>query len=286
MLEEIIHVLWHAIVDSLKLLPFLFITYILMEYIEHKMTDRSKKAIEKAGKFGPIIGGVVGAVPQCGFSVSATNLFSSRVITLGTLIAVYLSTSDEMIPVLLSESIAFSVILKLILIKVFIGMIAGLIIDIILRKLSSKEENRIADMCDEESCHCENGILKSALKHTINIFIYIFITTLVLNIVIELIGEDRIANLILNKKIIGALIAGLIGLIPNCASSVIITQLFAKGLISAGALLAGLLVGAGFGILVLFKTNKNLKENIKIIGVLYIIGIVCGVGFELLEITL
>lgn len=286
MLEEILHVLLHAALDSLKLLPFLFVTYLIMEYIEHKMTDKSKKAIEKAGRFGPVIGGVVGAVPQCGFSVSATNLYSSRVITLGTLIAVYLSTSDEMIPVLLSESISFSIILKLILLKVFIGMIAGLIIDAVLRKVSKKEENRIADICEEESCHCENGILKSAIKHTLNIFIYILITTIILNCIIEIIGEERIGNLILNKKVIGAIVAGLIGLIPNCASSVIITQLYAKGLISSGALLAGLLVGAGLGLLVLFKTNKKLKENIKIIVLLYAIGTTCGMVFELLGITL
>ena len=286
MLEKILHILLHATLDSLKLLPFLLITYILMEYIEHKMTDKSKRAIEKAGKFGPVIGGIVGAVPQCGFSVSATNLYSSRVITLGTLIAVYLSTSDEMIPVLLSESISFSIILKLILIKVFIGMIAGLIIDFVLKKISKREESRISDICEEENCHCENGILKSAIKHTLNIFVYILITTIILNCVIEFIGEDRIGNLILNKKIIGAIIAGLIGLIPNCASSVIITQLYAKSLISAGALLAGLLVGAGLGILVLFKTNKNLKQNIKIIGLLYAIGTTCGIVFELLGIVL
>ena len=286
MFEEIIHVIIHAVKDSVKLLPFLLITYILMEYIEHKMTDKSKSAIEKAGKFGPIIGGVVGAVPQCGFSVSATNLFSSRVITLGTLIAVYLSTSDEMIPVLLSESISFSIILKLILIKVCIGMIAGLIIDFVLRKFSKNEENKIAEICEEEGCHCENGILKSAIKHTVNIFIYIFITTIILNIIIELVGEERLGSLILNKKIIGAIIAGIIGLIPNCASSVIITQLYAKGLITAGALLAGLLVGAGLGLLVLFKTNKNIKQNMKIIILLYFIGIVCGIGFELLGINL
>ena len=286
MLEKIIHVIIHAVKDSVKLLPFLLITYILMEYIEHKMTDKSKKAIEKAGKFGPIIGGVVGAVPQCGFSVSATNLFSSRVITLGTLIAVYLSTSDEMIPVLLSESVSISIILKLILIKVLIGIIAGLIIDFILRKFIKKEENKIAEICEEEGCHCENGILKSAIKHTVSIFIYIFITTVILNIIIELVGEERLGSLILNKKIIGAIIAGLIGLIPNCASSVIITQLYAKGLITVGALLAGLLVGAGLGLLVLFKTNKNLKQNIKIIALLYSIGITCGIVFELLGIIL
>ena len=286
MLEEILHVIIHAVEDSIKLIPFLLITYILMEYIEHKMTDKSKKAIEKAGRFGPVIGGVVGAVPQCGFSVSATNLFSSRVITLGTLIAVYLSTSDEMIPVLLSESISISIILKLILIKVFIGMLSGLIIDFVLRKKKYNEENKISEICEEENCHCENGILKSAIKHTVNIFIYIFITTIILNIIIELIGEDRISNLILNKKIIGAIIAGVIGLIPNCASSVIITQLYAKGLITAGALLAGLLVGAGLGLLVLFKTNKKLKQNIKIIFLLYMIGTLCGIIFELLGVVL
>ncbi len=286
MLEEIFHVIIHAVKDSIKLLPFLLITYILMEYIEHKMTDKSKKAIEKAGRFGPVIGGIVGAVPQCGFSVSATNLFSSRVITLGTLIAVYLSTSDEMIPVLLSESVSISIIIKLILIKVFIGMIAGLIIDLVLRKFSKNEENKIAEICEEEGCHCENGILRSAIKHTVNIFIYIFITTVILNIIIEFVGEERLGSLILNKNVIGAIIAGLIGLIPNCASSVIITQLYAKGLITAGALLAGLLVGAGLGLLILFKTNKNLKQNIKIFFLLYMIGTLCGIGFELLGITL
>ena len=165
-------------------------------------------------------------------------------------------------------------------------MIAGLIIDFVLRKVGNKEENRISDICEDENCHCENGILKSAIKHTISIFIYILITTIILNTVIEIIGEDRIGNLILNKKIVGAIIAGLIGLIPNCASSVIITQLFAKGLISAGALLAGLLVGAGLGILILFKTNKNLKQNIKIIALLYAIGTICGIVFELLGIAL
>ena len=287
MLEKIIHVLEHAILDSLNLLPFLFITYIIMEYIEHKMTDKSKKAIEKSGKFGPIIGGIVGAVPQCGFSVSATNLFSSRVITLGTLIAVYLSTSDEMIPVLLSESFDIDIIVKLVLIKVFIGMLAGLVIDAVIRfRKKEDKEIKIHDMCEDEECHCENGILKSSIKHTLNIFIYIFITTLILNLIIELVGEETIGNLILNKKVIGTLIAGLIGLIPNCASSVIISQLYAKSLISCGALLAGLLVGAGVGILVLFKTNKNLKENIKIVTLLYTIGTICGIIFELSGIVL
>lgn len=281
------HLFKDAILDCLKLLPFLFITYIIMEYIEHKMTDKSKKAIEKSGKFGPIIGGIVGAVPQCGFSVSATNLFSSRVITLGTLIAVYLSTSDEMIPVLLSESFDVAIITKLVLIKVFIGMFAGLTIDAVIRfRKKENKEMAIHEMCEEENCHCENGILKSAIKHTLNIFLYIFITTIILNLVIALVGEETIGNLILNKKIIGALISGLIGLIPNCASSVIISQLYAKSLISCGALLSGLLVGAGVGILVLFKTNKNLKENIKIIALLYSIGIFCGIIFELSGIIL
>lgn len=285
MFEEILHVIIHALKDSIKLLPFLLITYILMEYIEHKMTDKSKKAIQKAGRLGPVIGGAVGAIPQCGFSVSATNLFSTRVITLGTLFAVYLSTSDEMIPVLISESIAFDIILKLVLIKVFVGMLAGLIIDFVLRK-KEVQEDKITEMCEEEGCHCERGIIKSAIKHTVNIFIYILITTIIINIAIELIGKDRIGDLILNKKVIGVLVAGVIGLIPNCAASVIITQLYAKSLISAGALIAGLLVGAGFGLLVLFKTNKNIKQNLKIVSLLYLIGVVFGIGFELTGILL
>ena len=266
-------ILLDAAIDSVKLIPFLFITYLIMEYLEHKMSEKSREQIGKAGKFGPVIGGLLGAVPQCGFSVSATNLYVGRVISLGTLIAVYLSTSDEMIPVFLSEAVPVSVIFKIVGIKVAIGMFAGIIIDIIFQK--KETENKIHTMCEHDHCHCEDGIVKSSINHTINITIFIFIISVILNGLIEWIGEEAISNLIKNQAILGPLVAGFIGLIPNCASSVMIAELYIDGIISSGTMLAGLLVGAGVGLLVLFRENSEFKENIKIISILYAIGVVC-----------
>lgn len=282
-----------TLIDSIKLLPFLFITYLIMEYIEHKMGEKSKNAIKKSGKFGPIIGSFLGIFPQCGFSVSATNLYAGRVITLGTLIAVYLSTSDEMLPIFISEAVSPVIIMKILAIKLVIGMIAGFIIDFVVHAMNKKnkkgeEENiEIENLCEHDHCHCENGsILKSALKHTINIFIFIIIITFVINILVYLIGEENISNLLLNRKILGPVIAGFIGLIPNCAASVIITNMYLENLISAGSMIAGLLTGAGVGLAVLFKTNKKLKENIKIVILLYGIGVISGMILELIGLTL
>ena len=272
-----------TLIDSIKLLPFLFITYLLMEYIEHKTKDKTKETIRKSGKIGPLVGGILGVFPQCGFSVSATNLYSARVITLGTLIAVYLSTSDEMLPIFISEAVPLDVILKILGIKVLIAIIAGFAIDFVLRLTKKdKQEEKIVDLCEKDHCHCENGIFKSSLKHTLNIFIFIVIISLIMHIAIHLIGEDTIASLVLNKPIIGPIIAGLIGLIPNCAASVILTQMYLENLISGATMISGLLVGAGVGLAVLFKTNKGIKENLKIVLLLYIIGVVSGIILEYL----
>ncbi len=281
-----IEVFQDALLDSIKLLPFLFITYLIMEYIEHKMKEKSKNAIKKSGKFGPLIGSILGVFPQCGFSVSATNLYSARVITLGTLIAIYLSTSDEMLPIFISESVPVSIILKILGIKLLVGLIAGFIIDFIIRVVNKKEEEeKIIDICEKEHCDCEHGILKSTCKHTVNIFIFILIITILINIAIYCIGEDTIAHFLQNKPIIGPIIAGIIGLIPNCAASVIITQMYLQNMISVASMLSGLLVGAGVGLVVLFRTNKNLKENINIVLILYSIGVIVGILFEMLGIV-
>ena len=268
-----------TLIDSIKLLPFLFLTYLLMEYIEHKTKEKTKETIKKSGKFGPLIGGVLGIVPQCGFSVSATNLYAARVITLGTLIAVYLSTSDEMLPIFISEAVPISTILKILGIKLLIGVVAGFIIDIVIRfvKKEKQEEEKIVDLCEREHCHCENGIIKSALKHTVNIFIFIVIITFIINLVIYFIGEDTIAGFLRNQPILGPIIAGIIGLIPNCASSVILTQMYLENVISAATMISGLLVGAGVGLAVLFKTNKGIKQNLKITALLYVIGVLSGI---------
>lgn len=283
-MQEFLEILEETIIDSVKLLPFLFITYLIMEYIEHKTSDKVKTIIKKSGKFGPVLGAIVGIFPQCGFSVSATNLYSARVITLGTLISVYLATSDEMLPILITEAVPISTILTILAIKLIIGMMAGFLIDFIIRtvKKETLEEGKIEELCEHEHCHCENGIVKSALKHTFNIFIFIFIITLIINIVITLIGEENIAHFVSQNFVLGPVIAGLIGLIPNCASSVILTELFIENVISMPVLISGVAVNAGVGLLVLFKTNKNIKENIKIVGLLYFIGVISGMILELI----
>ncbi len=282
-------VLLETIIDSLKLLPFLFLTYLLMEYLEHKMSDKTRKIIKNAGKAGPLYGAILGAFPQCGFSVAASNLYCGRVITLGTLIAIYLSTSDEMLPILISEKVAISTIISILLIKIVIGIIIGFLIDLIFRNINKKQnvEEEIGHLCENEKCDCEHdGILKSTIKHTLNILLFIFLISLAFHIIIHFIGEENISNIILNKPVIGPVIAGIVGLIPNCASSVIITQLYLKDLLSLGAMLSGLLVNGGVGLLILFRENKNIKQNLIITGILYASGVIAGILIELIGITL
>ena len=281
-------VILDTLIDSIKLLPFLFITYLLMEYIEHKIKHKSKETIQKSGKWGPFFGSLLGIFPQCGFSVSATNLYAGRVITLGTLIAVYLSTSDEMLPIFISEAVSPIIILKILAIKLVIGMIAGFIIDLVINVLTkNKIKENIEQVCEEEHCHCnENGILKSSIHHTLNIFVYIIIISFIINTIVHFIGEEAIANLLLNKPIIGPLVSALIGLIPNCAASVIITNMYLQKVISFGSMMAGLLTGAGIGLAVLFKTNNEIKENIKIVVLLYSIGVIVGIVIDTLGIII
>lgn len=237
-----------------------------------------------------LLGQECGILPQCGFSASATNLYSSRLISIGTLIAVYLSTSDEMIPIFISEAMPISLMFEILGIKLILGIIWGFIIDFIFKKFIFKEspkdkdmnENNIVEICEDEHCHChEQGILKASLVHTLNITIYIFIITLIINFIISLIGEGNIENFIKNNIFLGPIISSLIGLIPNCAASVIITNLYIENVINMASLISGLLTGAGVGLLVLFKTNKkHLKENIGITVMMYVIGVISGLGLQ------
>lgn len=272
-------VILDTLIDSVKLLPFLFLTYLAMEYIEHKTTAKTKRMIKNSGKAGPLIGAVLGAFPQCGFSAAASNLYAGRVITLGTLISIYLSTSDEMLPVFLSEKVPVSTIITIIGWKIVIGMVAGFVIDFVMRKAKRQEDiqKKIGHICDHDHCHCEDGILKSSVKHTVVILGYIILVSFVLNTVIYFVGEETLGNLILNKPVLGPAIAAIVGLIPNCASSVVITQLYIGGVMSIGSAMAGLLAGCGVGILVLFKENRDVKENIKILVLLYALGLFSGI---------
>ena len=277
-------VLVDTLIDVVKLLPFLFITYVLMEYIEHKMTDKNKEIIEKSGKAGPLFGGLLGMIPQCGFSAAGSNLYVGRIITIGTLIAVYLSTSDEMLPILLSEKVSIISIVKIIALKAVIGIVAGFAIDLILKGEEVKKE-KLEDICDHDHVDGkEDSLIKSALKHTLNITMYLLIFSFVLNTLFYFIGEETLTNLLYNKPIIGNIISGLVGLIPNCAASVAISTLYVKGIISFGVMMSGLLVGAGVGLIVLVRLNKNVKENVTIITTLYLIGVVAGILLDLLNV--
>ena len=274
-----------TLIDALKLLPFLFVTYLVMEYIEHKAGDKAEEMVQKAGRFGPFIGSILGVVPQCGFSAAASNLYAGRIITLGTLLSIYLSTSDEMLPIFISEQVPILTILRILGIKVLIGMAAGFAIDLVIRKKhndgSEHEHLKIEEMCDHQHCHCGEGkIWKSALSHTLQIIFFIIVVSFVLNLLIEVIGEDSLSAVLSGRPVIGCMLAGIRGLIPNCAASVVLTQLYLEGMLSAGSMIAGLLVGAGVGLLVLFRVNENLKENLKITVLLYGIGVVSGILIE------
>ena len=285
MLHEGLHLVEHTLLDTVNLVPFLFLTYLAMEYLEHKTGEHSGNLVKRAGRLGPVFGAMVGALPQCGFSAAAANLFTGRVISLGTLIAIFLSTSDEMLPILISEKVELKTILIFLGVKIFVGMVAGLLLDAIL-PAKEDDHDHIHEMCEDEHCHCEKGIFVSALTHTAHITFFILLITFVLNIVMHVVGEEALGNLILNKPILGPVVAGVVGLIPNCASSVVLTQLYLKGAMGFGGLMAGLLVNAGIGILVLFRVNHDIKENCKVLGLMYGIGVVVGIMLGFLPITI
>lgn len=269
----ILNVIYDSCIDGIRLLPFLFLTYLAMEALEHWAGERMQGVIRKSGKAGPAIGGILGIFPQCGFSAAAANLYAGRVITMGTLLAVFLSTSDEMLPIMISENVGFSVIGRLLFVKVFFAMAAGFAVDFFFRK---KTEPRIEHFCEHHHCHCEKGIWRSAINHTWRIFLYIIAVSFVLNLAIAWVGEETLAAAVLGKPILGLFAAALLGMIPNCASSVILTQLYLGGVLSAGALLAGLLSGSGVGFLVLLRVNDDRRENLQIFGILYAAGVAAG----------
>ena len=270
-----------TLIDGLKLIPFLFAAFLIIELIEHKLSNKNKELISKTGKFGPLFGSILGAFPQCGFSVLTTNLYVTRIVSLGTLISVYLSTSDEMLPILLSQNVSIMLIVKILLIKVIIGMFSGFIIDFILRK-KEKNTNIDYEICDEENCHCKDHLLISVIKHTLHITLFLMIMTFLINFLVEYTGILDTNNIISNNPFT-VFITSLIGLIPNCGASVMITTLYVKGVISFASLISGLLTGSGVALLVLFRSNKKLSENIFILSLVYFIGVISGLVIELVE---
>ena len=276
-MSEVFHIAEHTLIENLSLIPFLFLTYLLMEYWEHRAGDKAHLLLKRSGRFAPILGAVTGAVPQCGFSTAAANLYAGRMISMGTLIAIYLSTSDEMLPIMISEKVAPSFIVLVLGLKVLIGALAGLLIDTLCRPKRNGYGLCLMVLLPY--------IWYSALVHTLRITVFILVISFVLNLVMHTVGEEALGNLVLQKPVLGSVVAGLIGLIPNCASSVVLTQLFIKGAMDFGAMMAGLLVNAGVGVLVLFRVNRNRKENLQIIGLLYGIGVVTGIFIGLLGVV-
>ena len=275
----ILHALEHAFLDTVRMVPFLLAAFLALEALEHYSNNYMNRVLGKVGKAGPAVGAVFGCVPQCGFSVAAANLYSGGVITLGTLLAVFLSTSDEAVLILLGNPGSGPVIVRLLLGKVLIGIGFGYLADLVLR--NKKEEKHIEDLCRSCGCSDHGGILKPALKHTVRLAAYILVFTFVLNVLLEWIGMDTLTAILGRDTWFQPLLTALLGLIPNCASSILITELYLAGGLSFAAAMSGLCAGAGVGLAVLFKTNRPMKENLGILALLYVISAAVGLLLEL-----
>ncbi len=302
-----IDLLLDALIDTAKMVPFLLLIYIGIELVEYKFGSLIRKKIQRAGNAGPVLGALAGAFPQCGFSVVTAALYTQKLVTIGTFLAVLLSTSDEAIPVILSQPDKIHLIWPLLLTKFVIALIAGYVVDILFRKSNKRTLNHIDNyskgileeghhhecVVEESACcgHCTSAeakkfnyheIIWHPIKHTAKIILFIFLATFAINWLLFYIGEDKLAILLLNNTFWQPIIAALIGLIPNCAASVAITELYLEGAISYGAVIAGLSASGGLGILVLFKEDEDKKDILKIIGLLFGISVVAGLVIEYL----
>lgn len=276
-------VIWHSFLDTLKLLPFLFLTYLLMELIEHRAGERALSLASRAGKLGPLFGALLGAVPQCGFSAAASNLFAGRVITVGSLVAIFLSTSDEMIPILIGGNVAPTTVAKIVVYKVAVAALVGFSIDLIRRALGHRrDEINIDALCESGGCQCQNGILKSAIHHTVEITGFVFAVTLAVGTLIYFVGGEAVGEIVNFVPLLSHLVCAVVGLVPNCASSVLLSTLYVDGIISVGAMVSGLFSGAGVGLIVLLRVNRNTRENLSIISTVLVAGFIFGAIFDLL----
>lgn len=273
-------ILLDALLDSVKMLPFLFAAYLLIEYVEHRHSEKIESALAGGGQFGFVPGSVLGLLPQCGFSAMAANLYSSKVITLGTLIAVFLSTSDEAVPLLIANPSHWKSLSMILLVKLCVALAAGFCIDFVFRgAIPVAVRGGYTGSSESVDCHEheeQDSILKAAVKHTVHIFVFILLFNLVLGTVVHLIGEETVSAFLVQSGPLQPILAGLVGLVPNCAASVLITQLYAAGSLSFGGVVAGLCTGAGVGLAVLFRTNKSAKQNLFIVGLLYVLGVAAG----------
>lgn len=301
----LVDVIADSVLDTLELVPFLFVTYLAMEALEHSTEGRVQGIVARAGHAGPIVGALLGAIPQCGFSAMAATLFSGGVVTVGTLVAVILSTSDEMVPVFLAHQEPVGRLLSIMLLKVVVGIIVGLLLDAVLHAVRhvGNPKPHIHDLCERARCHCEDeegeedalseqasgdathahhhghghwAIVRSAAVHTVQVTGFILLVTFLFGLLIEVMGGDELALLLGSHPVRATFLAALVGLIPNCGASVAITELYLDGVLGAGPMVAGLLASGGVGLLVLFRTNNNVRQNIAIMAFVYVVGVVVG----------
>ena len=278
-------VLLDAVIDTLKLLPFLFLSYLLMEFLEHNSSDKARNLLRRSGQIGPLVGSALGVIPQCGFSAAAAGLYTGRIITMGTLIAVFLSTSDEMLPILISEGAPAGFVIKLLATKLVIGIVVGFTVDLLVKAMNKKRsitpEPQIEELCERENCDCHNGFFLSAIKHTLRVTVFILVFSLALNTIIHFIGKDTLSGVIFENSVLGSAISAIVGLIPNCASSVVLTEFYLEGFMSIGSLISGLLVNSGVALALLFRNNRPIKNTLVIVGILLIAGIGAGILIDL-----
>ncbi len=296
LVHSLLHSAEHAIFDTLKMLPFLLIAFGILEFIEAKLEEKSASVIEKAGKTGPFAGALLGLIPQCGFSVIGSNFYAKRIITLGTLIAIFLSTSDEALLIILTSPSHFTDVLLIMALKLAIGITAGYIIDLCLSQRQKKEEchhcHHHEDSCEDEEIigedHCcthtdWKPIILCTLKRTTSVWFFLLFANFLFGFGIELIGEAKIHDFMLTNSIFQPLLTALIGLIPNCAPSVILAQMYISGAVSLGAVIAGLCSAAGVGLVVLFRVNRGFRSNLAITGLLYLTSAASGIIIQLIQ---
>ena len=304
-MEFVLHVLEHSLFDTLELVPFLLLTYLAMEAIEHSAGTRVQAAIERSGKAGPVVGSLLGALPQCGFSAMAATLYAGRVVTAGTLVAVILSTSDEMVPVFLAHQEPMGRLLAIMGLKVAVGVVVGLAVDVALRAWHRAGDGHlhIHELCEREHCHCDDegeghehghghghgharwAIVRSALVHTVQVTFFIFVVTFAFGLLIEYVGQDALGVLLANHPVRATFVSALVGLIPNCGASVAITELYLDGVLAAGPMVAGLLASGGVGLLVLWRTNASAGQNAIISVFVYVVAVIAGLALAALGIT-
>ncbi|MBQ4571923.1 MAG: arsenic efflux protein [Clostridia bacterium] len=284
-LDGIVDVILDGVVDTLKMLPFLFIAFFVIEFLEHKAQDKVKHLFTRAGKAGPFIGTLLGCIPQCGFSVMSSNLYSSGIIALGTLVAVFLSTSDEAVILLATADNGTFEIARLIITKIIIALIFGYTIYFIEKRAHKEHHHHSHDLCEHDHCGCEEngGVLRPSLIHTGKVFGFLLLFTVIINLIVSFIGMDKLSHFLLSDSVFQPFLSALIGFIPNCASSILLTQLYVQRTLSFGSLIAGLCTNAGAGMLILFRDKTRLRENFKIVGIMYLCSVIPGIILHIFE---